>query len=220
MDEGSKTETDADARDLRARLTQFPEETLTDAFDRHGERLRRVVRFRMNARLAQRVDVDDVMQEAWLAARARLEHFLTHETYSMFVWLRLIVAQTLTDLQRRHLGAQMRAADKEISLNAPAFPLSTSTSIAAHLLGSITSPSQAAMRDEMGRQLQQAVEAMEPIDREVLVLRHFEELTNSEIAEVLQIEQKAASIRYIRALRRLKEVLKSAPDFHSEAIDG
>ena len=138
----------------------------------------------------------------------------------MFVWLRLLVAQTLTDLQRRHLGAQMRAVEKEVSMHAPAFPLSTSMSIAAQLLGSVTSPSQAALRDEMGRQLELAIDAMDPIDREILVLRHFEELTNGEIAEVLDIQQKAASIRYIRALRRLREVLKSIPEFGSEVRDG
>ncbi len=92
-------------------------------------------------------------------------------------------------------------------------------SIASQLLGNFASPSQVAMHDEVSVQLDQAIESMEPIDREVLALRHFEELTNSEVAEVLDIQQKAASIRYRRALKRLKEILAKLPGFESESQD-
>jgi RNA polymerase sigma-70 factor (ECF subfamily) len=79
------------------------------------------------------------------------------------------------------------------------------------LLGNLTSPSEAAVRAEMTAAVEQALECMNPIDREVLALRHFEELTNTETAEVLGIEQKAASIRYVRALARLKAILPDVP---------
>ena len=205
--------------DLRERLKTNPEQTLAEEFDRHRDRLWKLVRFRLDVRLVKRIDADDVLQDAWIAAAKRIDHFVSHESYSMFVWLRLIVGQTMVELQRHHLGTEKRDAGKEMSIHRRAFPMTDSVSIAAHLLGSFTSPSQIAVRDKTTRKLEQAIDEMDAIDRDVLTLRHFEELTNSEVAEVLQIEQKAASIRYVRALKRLKQILKLQPDFHSEVRD-
>jgi RNA polymerase sigma-70 factor (ECF subfamily) len=123
------------------------------------------------------------------------------------------VNQTLVDLHRQHLGAQRRDAAREVSLDAVPYAQATSASVAIQLIGQFTSPSGAAARADMLTLVQTAIEQMDPIDREVLALRHFEELTNSEVAEALGIEQKAASIRYIRALRRLKEILAQVPEF-------
>ena len=198
---------------IRERLRRGDTSALADEFSRQRERLWRMVHFRLDSKLAGRIDPDDVLQEAWIAAAQRVPHFLEQDDLSAFVWLRLIVGQTLVDLQRRHLGAKMRDAYREVSMNNPAFSQSTSISIAAQLLGNITSPSRAAIRDETAKQLEGAVEGMDPIDREVLALRHFEELTNSEVAQVLGIQQKAASIRYVRAVRRLKDVLGRVPGF-------
>jgi RNA polymerase sigma-70 factor (ECF subfamily) len=127
--------------------------------------------------------------------------------------LRLIVSQTLVDVHRRHLGAQKRDAEREVSIHGKRYPQATSVSLAGHLLGHLTSPSKAAMRAELADQLERALAEMSQIDQEVLVLRHFEELTNSEVAEILGIEQKAASIRYVRAIKRLKDVLSQLPEF-------
>lgn len=214
------TRTGDDMPTLRERLKTDPQQTLAEEFARHRERLATIAGFRLDAQLKKRVDLDDVMQEAWMAANQRIDHFIANDSYSMFVWLRLVVGQTIVDLQRHHLGARMRDAGKEHSLNQRGFAASASVSIAAQLLGSFTSPSHNAMREELSHKLERAIDGMEPIDREVLVLRHFEELTNSEIAEVLGIEQKAASIRYIRAIRRLKDILQASSDFESEARHG
>jgi RNA polymerase sigma-70 factor (ECF subfamily) len=100
----------------------------------------------------------------------------------------------------------MRDAGREISIHGQ-YAQATSVSLAAHLLGRVTSPSQAAVRDEQHEQLKEALEQMSEVDQEVVALRHFEELTNSEVAEVLGLTQKAASIRYVRALARLKDYL-------------
>jgi RNA polymerase sigma-70 factor (ECF subfamily) len=159
------------------------------------------------------VDPDDVLQESWIAAAQRIEHFLQHESLSIFVWLRMIVGQTLIDVQRRHLGAKMRDAYRQAALPNPELSRNTSLSLVARLLGSMTSPSHAAVREESARRLREAIDAMDETDREVLALRHFEELSNSEVAEVLGIQQKAASIRYVRALRRLKAILVTLPEF-------
>jgi RNA polymerase sigma-70 factor (ECF subfamily) len=124
----------------------------------------------------------------------------------------MIVNQTLVDLHRQHLGAQRRDAAREVSIDRAPYVEATSVSVAIQLVGIFTSPSGAAARADTLGLVQSAIEQMDPIDREVLALRHFEELTNSEVAEALGIEQKAASIRYVRALRRLKEVLSQVPE--------
>jgi RNA polymerase sigma-70 factor (ECF subfamily) len=128
----------------------------------------------------------------------------------------MIVNQTLIDLHRHHLGAQRRDAACEVSLDGAPYGQATSASVAIQLIGQFTSPSGVAARADLLGLVQTAIEQMDPIDREVLALRHFEELTNSEVAEALGIEQKAASIRYIRALRRLKDVLAQVPDLAKE----
>jgi RNA polymerase sigma-70 factor, ECF subfamily len=175
-------------------------------------RLERIVRFRLDARLQGRVDPEDILQEAYVDAAARLAAFGEVRPMSALVWLRLIVGQTLIDVHRRHLGAQMRDAHRERSIQ-DRLADGTSMTMSFQLLGAGTSPSRAAVRAELSELVSQALEEMNPIDREVLALRHFEELTNKETAEVLGIEVKAASIRYVRALERLKGVLKDVPGF-------
>ena len=172
-----------------------------------------MVEFRLDARLRGRVEAEDVLQEAYLDAGKRVRHFADDTSKSFFIWLRMVVTQTLIDIHRRHLGAQMRDAGREAAKPSAPFSQATSFSLAASLLGRFTSPTLAARRAEMAEQLRMALEDMDPIDREVLALRHFEELTNSEVAEELGIQQKAASIRYVRALRRLKDILAEVPGF-------
>lgn len=208
---------DLEGQVLLDRLRSGDVRALGELFNLYRERLWRIVHFRMDRRLAGRADADDILQEAYLAAADRLPHYLQTPEQSFFIWLRLVVNQTLVDVHRRHLGAKMRDARRDLSIHAkPNFPVATSTSLAAQLLGQMTSPSQMAMRDELAEQLEAAIQGMEPIDQEVLALRHFEELTNSEVAEVLGIQQKAASIRYVRALKRLKEVLTDVPGFDDD----
>ncbi len=197
---------------LRERLQASPDAVLAEEFTRHNARFRRLVAFRLEPMAASRVDPDDVLQEAWMAAAQRLSSFFTTEGLSFFIWLRLIVLQTIIDVHRRHLGAKMRDAFREVPIDSDR-SRDTSHAIARQLLGGLTSPSEALMKAETARKLESAIEGMEPIDREILALRHFEELTNSEVAEVLGIQVKAASIRYIRALKRLKETLGSLSTF-------
>ena len=201
-----------ESHDLVQQLKSGDEEALAVLFSQHRDRLWRTVTFRMDARLAARIDADDVLQEAFLAAAQRLEHYVADRS-SPFVWLRLIVMQTLTDVHRHHLGTQMRDAGREAAAPGCRYPQATTVSLAAQLVGHLTSPSQAAARAETFRKVEQAVTAMDPLDQEVLALRHFEELGNSEVAEVLGIQPKAASIRYVRALMRLRNVLSEIPGF-------
>ena len=201
---------------LDRRLRGGDPQALAELFSRDRERLWRVVHFRLPEALRGRLEPDDVLQEAFLAASQRLEHYAKSPATSPFIWLRMVVNQTLIDLTRRHLGAQRRDAAREVSLDGVSYSQTTSASVALELAGSFTSPSQAAVRADALSLVHTAIEQMDAIDREVLALRHFEELTNNEVAEALGIEQKAASIRYVRALRRLKEILAHMPGLREE----
>lgn len=200
-----------------ARMLAGDEAALAACFAVERPRLARMVQFRLDPRLRGRVDAEDVLQDAYVAAAQRLSALRDVQPMSPLVWFRLIVGQTLIDLHRRHVGAQMRNAERERSIQARLAD-GTSMTMTFHLLGRFTSPSNAAVRAEMSELLTSALEAMNETDREVLALRHFEELTNKETAEVLGIEPKAASIRYVRALARLKEALQSVPGFFD--VDG
>ena len=198
---------------LLVRLTSGDKSALAELFSQHGKRLCRMVRFRMDPRLCGRVDADDVLQESYLDAADRIEHIQDMQCGSPYVWLRAIVGQTLANVHRRHLGVKARDVGREVSIHALRCPPATSISLACLLIGNLTSPSRAAIRAELATLLETAVESMDEIDREVLMLRHFEELTNSETAEVLGIQEKAASIRYVRAIRRLKRILSQLSCF-------
>jgi len=193
--------------ELVNRVIQGDRQALASLFDRYRERLWCTVNFRLHQRLHGRIDADDVLQEAYLNAAQRIDHFLSDASQSCFIWLRLIVSQTLVDIHRRHLGTQKRDARRDVPIYGGWDSESTSFSLSSLLLGHLTSPSHAALRAELSEQLESALSAMSDIDREVLALRHFEELTNRETAQVLDITEQAASVRYIRALSRLKNVM-------------
>ncbi len=187
------------------------QKALAELFDRHHERLGHMVRLRMDRRLQGRLDPSDVLQEAYLDCSRRLAEYAANPQMSFFLWLRFLTGQRLIDLHRQHLGAKMRDAGQEVSLYRGALPQASSESLAAHLLGRLTSPSRAAIRAETQIRVEEALNSMDPMDREVLSLRHFEMLNNDETAQVLGLKKTAASNRYIRALRRLKEVVAGIP---------
>jgi RNA polymerase sigma-70 factor (ECF subfamily) len=174
---------------------------------RHRDRLRGMVALRMDRRLRGRIDPSDVIQEACLVAARELPAYATNPNMSFYLWLRWLTGQRLIDQHRRHLGAKARGVTRELSLYHGAFPEATTADLAAHLLGRLSTPSKTAIRIEEKIRLQEALNSLEPIDREILALRHFEELTNAEAAEALSLDKSAASKRYARALVRLKEVL-------------
>jgi RNA polymerase sigma-70 factor (ECF subfamily) len=182
-------------------------------WDHYRDRLRKVVRLRLDRRLQGRADPSDILQEAFLDFRARAAEYSQKPDMPFFLWLRFLTGQRLQLVHRHHLGAQMRDAGREVSLHRGAMPQATSVSLAAQLLGRFTSVTQAVQRAEMQLILQEAINGLDPIDREILALRHFEELSNDETAKVLDLQPSAASNRHIRALKRLRDVLKSTPGF-------
>lgn len=185
--------------ELEQALRAGDDAVMATLIERYRERLQRMVQFRLDPRLVGRLDADDVLQEAFLDAEKRLQAFRDdHKPF--LVWIRLITQQTMVDLHRKHLGAKMRSAGREIG--APA-----SGTLSGFFVAHVTSPSGALMREEVRQRIEQALASMDEIDREVLVLRHFEELSNKEAAAVLGIQENAASNRYVRALGRLKGFL-------------
>lgn len=183
---------------------------LSQVFDAYRDRLWQMVRIRLDRRIQGRVDPSDVLQEAFVDVARRIGNYSTQADYPFYLWLRQIVAQRLIDVHRQHLGARMRDARQEVVLSSGGFPQATSASLAAQLMGQWTSASQAVERAELQARVQSALDAMDPLDREILALRHFEMLSNSECAQVLGISKGAASKRYIRALKRTRELLSDS----------
>jgi RNA polymerase sigma-70 factor (ECF subfamily) len=202
-----------DSEDLLQRARAGDASALAELFARYRERLRQMVRLRLDRRLYGRIDPSDVLQDAYLDLARRFPEYAANPTLPFFLWLRGLTGQRLIDVHRQHLGAQMRDAGQEVSLYRGAMPQASSLSLANQLLGRLTSPTQAALRAELQVRLQEALNSLEPMDREVVALRHFEELSNAEIAQALGIQKSAASKRYIRAIARLKTILDSIPGF-------
>ncbi len=205
--------------DLVNRVLKRDREALAELFEQARDRLRKIASFRLDPRLASRVDVEDILQEAYLNAEQRLSHVMREATGGIFVWLRLILNQTLADVHRRHLGAQARDASRDRSSSqvigaglSSNMGDSNAFSFSSMLLGHLTSPSQALLRKELTEQLDTAIQSMNELDREILILRHFEELTNLETARLLGISEQGASVRYVRALVRLQHILEAIPE--------
>ncbi len=182
-------------------------QALGQLMSKYQDRLLRVINFRIDRRLRRRVDAADVVQEAFVEAAQRTGDYDATHNIPFFLWLRYLALQKLAQLHRHHLGVQARDAAREVSIFQCATPQATSAILAAQLLGSLTSPSRAALRAESKLQMEQALNEMDEIDREIVALRHFEQLSNQETAELLNISQSAASNRYFRALKRLKSVM-------------
>jgi RNA polymerase sigma-70 factor (ECF subfamily) len=212
-----RAEDPGESDDLLRRATAGDAQALAELFVHYRDRLRQMVRLRLDRRLHGRLDPSDVLQEAYLDLARRFPEYVTNPALPFYLWLRSLTGQKLIDVHRRHLGAKMRDAGQEVSLYRGALPQASSVSLANQLLGRVTSPSLAAIRAETQIRVQEALNSMDPMDREVLTLRHFEMLGNDDTAQVLGISRKAASKRYIRALERLPEILSLLPGFGDNA---
>jgi RNA polymerase sigma-70 factor (ECF subfamily) len=204
-------ENSTETKRLLKRVAEGDQESWGALLTRHEEKLRRMVDFRLDLRLQGRIDPLDVVQEAYLEATEHREEYLQDPSITFVLWMRGIVGNKLLELHRFHLGTRMRDACREVSLYRGAMPEASSAALAAQLLGHASRPSEAAVRTEVKIRLQEALNVMDPIDREVISLRHFEQLTPAEAAHVLGIKEKAAGMRYLRALKRLKDILACLP---------
>jgi len=181
----------------------------------HRERLWSVASFRLDPRLRGRIDGADVIQETLIAATARRDEFFAQSAQPLFLWLRWMVTNTLLELHRHHLGAQMRDVRRELSLDRDDAGNDdmTRAALVADLTAGATGPATAAGRAEIQQRLNEALNHLSASDREMIALRHFEQLTSTEAAQVLGIEERAAAKRYLRALERLREALAGVSGF-------
>jgi RNA polymerase sigma-70 factor (ECF subfamily) len=199
------------SRELLKRAAAGDSHALAELLTLYRSRLQRMVKLRLNPRLQGRVDDSDIVQDALLEVSQRLREYLDGPAMPFYLWLRHVAGQKLIDVHRRYLGTQKRDASLEISLHQGAWPVASCTSLAEQLLGRLTSPSQAAIKAELRLRVQEALNSLEPLDREVLALRHFEQFSTAETAAALGIGKSAASSRYVRALKRLKDLLAAIP---------
>ena len=179
---------------------------LGQLFETYEPRLRRMVAFRLDERLRGRIDAADVVQECFANLLTKLDVFLGKEDMSLFVWLHLEMGKHLHTIHRRHLTAQARDVRAEVPLVVHGAPGASSFALASAILNHRT-PSRVAMKDEQRRRLLEAVEGMKALDREILMLRSFEQLSNREVAQLLELTESGATLRYVRALERLRATL-------------
>ncbi len=184
-----------------------------ELLSKYRDRLRRFVNIRMDDRLRGRIDPSDVIQEACLAAARQLPDYFEHDEMPFYIWLRLIAAQKLVGLHRHHLHVKARNARRDVRFLKAQLPDASSALLAAQLLGRTTGPSQAAIREEQQRRLKEGLDGMDPVDREIIVLRHFEQLSNSEAAKLMGWNESTTSTRHLRALKRLKAIVGTMPEF-------
>lgn len=189
---------------LRASL-KGEQQGFNEVLLKYRERLKRMVALRMNAQLRSRIDASDVIQDTFAEAARVIDDYLANPKLSVFLWLRTLAGEKLIQAHRFHLDAQKRDARREQSIGGA--PTAPSQSIAMQLAGELTSPSQAALKRETSDQLMEALDAMGEMDREILVLKHFEHLSNREVAEVLDLNYEAVKKRYLRALDKLQRIL-------------
>ena len=190
------------------------EEALAELYLLVRERLRRVIDFRLDYRLGGRVSHSDVLQETYVRASQRIESYLQKPDMPFFVWLRLEANQRMLEIHRFHFGAEKRDIRREVKLQGKQEGQgNTSVQLAAHLVGQMTSASGVFEKARQIEALEKTLSEMNDTDREVIALRHFEELSNIEAAKVLGIAPEAASKRYIRALKRLKEIMQQHAAF-------
>ena len=201
------------SHDLARRVLDGDAGSWDDLTGRVEARLRRLIAARMDPRLRSRFDPSDVLQDAYLEAAGRLREYVETPGVPFFLWMRNLAGHYLGRLHRDHLGRQCRDARREVSIDRAGggMPDASSVALAEFLVGREARPSEAAVRVERQKRIREVLELMDPLDREALSLRHFEQLSRSESAAVLGISEAAVAKRYLRALARLREVLSTQP---------
>ncbi len=183
---------------------------LNELLDGYRDPIRRMVRARMDRRMAARVDASDVVQDVLIEATRRLPDYVQGPGMPFRLWLRQIAQDRMIDLHRRH-RAQRRDVTREQATAPAGWDDRSSLDLAAKLVDAELTPAAHAIRAELQRRFYAALDELREDDREIVVMRHVDQLGNSEVAEALGLSPAAAGMRYLRALRRLKEVLGEKP---------
>ncbi|QDV07101.1 ECF RNA polymerase sigma factor SigD [Planctomycetes bacterium Poly30] len=183
-------------------------EAVSELLEEFRGRIARMLAVRMDPRLRGRLDASDVIQDTFIEVHGRIGEYRKRQDMPFFLWVRFLAGQKLTQMHRRHLGAEQRDARRELPDALRGMPGATTATLAGALMSSGITPSEVAMRMEDEERLISVLDQMRELDREVLALRHFEGLSNLEVASLLGIEPSAASRRYVRALARMQEKMR------------
>jgi RNA polymerase sigma-70 factor (ECF subfamily) len=196
-----------DTQSLLDEVREGDDAAVDRLLSRHRAAVRKMVQLRMDPMLARRVDASDIAQDVLVEAHRRLKQYLKNPQMPFHLWLRQMAKDRLIDAHRRHRVAARRSLDREQPLNVR-LPRDDSTrSIAMAICDSQLTPAAAATWRELKRRFEDACRLLEAQDQEIVVMRHFEQLSNSEVAKALELSPQAASMRYLRAMRRLRELL-------------
>ncbi len=201
--------TSDETRILLDRARQGDAAAVEQLLTREREPLRRMVGLRLDPALARRVDASDVVQDVLLEASRRLDEYLKNPAMPFHLWLRHIAKDHMIDAHRRHRKAQRRSLDREQALVPANLADHSSVELMAQILDTELTPASAAIREELRQRLESAIASLEDDDREIILMRLHEQLSNQEVAALLELSEPAASMRYLRAVRKLQAVLKA-----------
>ncbi|MFO0912932.1 MAG: sigma-70 family RNA polymerase sigma factor [Pirellulales bacterium] len=183
---------------------------LERAFFRYRSRLKRIVELRLNWLVRRRMDASDILQEVFVDAYRRLDEYRQTNGWPVFLWLRFLASQKVAEMHRKHLRTEARSVYSEVSLHLGGLSRQQSSEMIRQLMDAIVSPRSHLIRQEQNAHLMQAIDRLTNTDREVIILRHFEQLTNREVAQLLEISENGASSRYVRAIHRLRQLIDRA----------
>ncbi|MEI7458431.1 MAG: sigma-70 family RNA polymerase sigma factor [Pirellula sp.] len=184
--------------------------------DRHRNSLRRMIQLRLDQRLMQRMDVSDVIQDVLMEANRRLKDYLANPVIPFHLWIRQIAKDRIIDAHRRHRVSAKRSIDREQPQSGKGPPDQSTMELANQFRDQALTPAAAATQRELAEQIESAVQLLRENDREIILMRHYEQLNNQEIAQSLGLTEPAASMRYLRALKRLREVIEGLPTLHKD----
>ena len=199
--------TDDKTEELLAGAKKGDPEAVNRLFERHRDAVLRMVQMRLDQKIRRRVDVSDVVQDVMIDASRRLQDYLANPVMPFHLWLRHIAKDRIIDAHRRHRASQRRSVDRECRLAIPAADDHSTMNLAAQLCDAELTPAAAATQREMAQRVEAAITQLDEHDGEIIIMRHYEQLSNQEVAQALGLSEPAASMRYLRAVRRLRAML-------------
>src|SRR5437764_4505957 len=206
-------------QDLLADVKRGDADAVNRLLDRHRDSLRRMVQLRLDHRIQKRIDVSDIVQDVLVEANRRLQDYLARPAMPYHLWLRQIAQDRIIDAHRRHRASAKRSVDKERPLAVPAADDHSTIELAAQLAGHELTPATAAAQAEMAKVVEAAIAKLGDQDCEIIIMRHYEQLSNQEIAQALDLTEPAASMRYLRALRRLKDLMTNRASGTADSLN-
>jgi RNA polymerase sigma-70 factor, ECF subfamily len=207
MDNFPKWPSSDDTIELLAQVREGREHAIDDLLERHRNSLRRMIQLRLDQRIQNRVDVSDVVQDVLVEANRRLSNYLENPVMGFQVWLRQIAKDRIIDAHRRHRASAKRSVDREQSMVAQGGQDHSTLELVNRLCDPGLTPAAMATQNEIAAQVELAVRELKGLDREIILMRHYEQMSNLEAADSLGLTEPAASMRYLRALRRLRTIL-------------